>query len=162
MAKKITISVPDDLHEKMAEWKSALNFSKVFQTAVANMIRKKEALRHRINEEIDLASIIDRLKREKMEFENNVVENGKKDGLEWSKTAHYRDIQYALSWHPDDKPDKDERLGDYFSQMLTAYSRKLSVTGRQAQKRLNELSRQYLDGWKEGVELFWNEVKDKL
>jgi len=41
MAKKITISVPDDLYEKMTEWKSSLNFSKVFQNAISVMIQKK-------------------------------------------------------------------------------------------------------------------------
>lgn len=162
MAKKITISVPDELHEKMREWKSALNFSKVFQNAVASMISKKEILRHKLSEEIDLTSVIDRLKREKMEFESNIVENGKKDGLEWSKTAHYKELQYALSWEPNGNPAKDEQLGDYFSQALKKYTKRLAATGRQAQNRLNELSRNYLDGWKEGVELFWNEVKDKL
>jgi hypothetical protein len=162
MAKKITLSVPDDLHEKMKEWKPVLNFSKVFQQAVANMIRKKESLRQKLMEEIDLASVIDRLKREKTEFEHNIAERGKKDGLEWSKTAHYRELQYALSWAPDENPAKDEQLGDYFSQVLQKYKDWITATGRQAQSRLNELSLKYIDGWKEGVELFWNEVKDKL
>lgn len=162
MAKRITISVPDDLHEKMKEWKTTLNFSRVFQQAVANMIRKKEALRHKITEEIDLASVIDRLKREKFEFENTIVERGKKDGLEWSRTAHYRELQYALTWNPDENPSKDEHLGDYFSHILKKYRNWITETGRQAQSRLNEISLKYLDGWKEGVEIFWNEVKDKL
>lgn len=164
MSKKITISVPDDLHEKMKEWKNVFNFSKVFQHAMANMIQKKEALQNKISDEIDFASIIDRLKREKMEVENNIVENGKKDGVEWSKTAHYSDIQYALSWEPNEKqpPVEDEKLGDYFSQVFRKYRERLAATGRQAQNRLNELTCKYLDGWKEGVELFWNQVKDKL
>jgi post-segregation antitoxin (ccd killing protein) len=162
MAKRITISVPDDLHEKMTEWRSALNFSKVFQNAVANMIRKKEALRNRISEEMDFSSIVDRLKREKIEFESNIVENGKKDGLEWSKTAHYRELQYALSWVPDENPASDEELGAYFTQIFTRYRKRLALTGRMAQQMFGDFAKKYVDGWKEGVELFWNEVKDKL
>lgn len=164
MSKKITVSVPDDLYEKMREWRSTFNFSKVFQHAMANMIQKKENLQKKISEEIDLSAVIDRLKREKMEFESNIVENGKKDGVEWSKTAHYSEIQYALNWDPEtsEHPVKDERLGDYFTQVFNHYRERLAATGRQAQSRLNEMSKKYLDGWKEGVELFWNEVKDKL
>ncbi len=162
MAKKITISVPDELHEKMKEWKSVLNFSKVFQNAITTMIRKKEVLKNKFMDEMDLSSIVDRLKKEKFEFESNIMESGKKDGLEWSRTAHYRELQYALSWNPAGNPAQDEELGDYFTHMFTQYKDKLFATGKMAQNRLSSLSEKYLKGWKEGVELFWNEVKDKL
>lgn len=162
MAKKITISVPDELHEKMKEWKSVLNFSKVFQNAVTAMIRKKETLKNKFMEEIDLSSIVDRLKKEKLEFESNIMESGKKDGLEWSKTAHYRELQYALSWNPVGNPAKDEELGDYFAHKFALYTDRLFETGKMAQNRICSFSEKYLKGWKEGVEIFWNEVKDKL
>jgi len=45
--------VPDDLYEKMTEWKSSLNFSKVFQNAISVMIQKKETLTSKIRSEID-------------------------------------------------------------------------------------------------------------
>ncbi|MCK7514273.1 MAG: hypothetical protein MZV70_66480 [Desulfobacterales bacterium] len=90
MAKKITISVPDDLYEKMTEWKSSLNFSRVFQNAISGMIQKKEALTSKLRKEIDFSSIVARLKKEKIEFEFNITEWGKKDALEWCKTAHYQ------------------------------------------------------------------------
>jgi hypothetical protein len=162
MAKKITISVPDDLHEKMKEWKSALNFSKVFQNAVSGLIKKKESLKSKICEEIDFSSIVDRLKKEKIEFEANIIEKGKNDGMEWSKTAHYSELRYALTWDPDENAALDEKLGEYFSYMFDKYKEWLSTTGKKAQDRINELSGKYLKGWKEGVELFWNEVKDKI
>lgn len=162
MAKKITISVPDDLYEKMTEWKSSLNFSKVFQNAVSGMIQKKEALTSRIRNEMDFSSIVDRLKKEKLEFEFNITEWGKKDGLEWCKTAHYRELQYALAWSPYKNPDQDKELGDYFSHMFEKYRKRMTATGKKAQDCLNGFSEKYLKGWKEGVDLFWNEVKDKL
>jgi hypothetical protein len=152
MAKKITISVSDELHEKMKEWKSALNFSKVFQNAVSGMILKKEALKNRLMEEIDLASIVDRLKKEKLEFETNIVEKGKNDGLEWSKTAHYRELQYALAWNPDGNPALDDELGDYFAHILNKYKERVSARGKMAQDRINGFLEKYLSGWKEGVE----------
>ncbi|MCE5210529.1 MAG: hypothetical protein LLG40_03130 [Deltaproteobacteria bacterium] len=162
MAKKITISVPDELYEKMTEWKSSLNFSKVFQNAISGMIQKKEALTSKIRNEIDFSSIVDRLKKEKIDYEFNIIECGKKDGLEWCKTAHYRELQYALAGSLYKNPDQDEELGDYFSDMFEKYKEQMTATGKKAQDFLNVFSEKYLKGWKEGVELFWNEVKDKL
>jgi hypothetical protein len=163
MAKKITISVPDDLYEKMTEWKSSFNFSKVFQNAVSGMIQKKEALTSKIRTEMDFSSIVDRLKKEKTAYELNITEWGKKDGLEWCKTAHYDELQYALAWiAPYKNPDEDEKLGDYFSDMFEKYKKRIADAGKKAQDCLNDFSGKYIKGWKEGVELFWKEVKDKL
>jgi len=162
MAKKITISVPDDLYEKMTEWKNSLNFSKVFQNAMSGMIKKKEELTSKIRKEFDLSSIVDRLKKEKIDYEFNFTEWGKKDGIEWCKTAHYNELQYALALTSHKNPDKDEELGDYFSDMFSKYKKRMMASGKKAQDCLNGFSEKYLKGWKEGVELFWNEVKDKL
>lgn len=162
MSKKITISVPDDLYEKMKEWRSSFNFSKVFQNAITSMINKKEEVQKKINEELDLSSIIERLKKEKLEVENNFLEKGKKEGVEWSKTAHYKELQYALSWMPDENPFKDEELGEYLTHTFNKYKKMITFTGKTAQNRFNEFTSSFVYGWKEGVETFWNEVKDKL
>lgn len=162
MSKKITISVPDELHEKMKEWKASFNFSQVFQTAIIGLIRKKETFQKKISDELDFSSIIARLKEEKFEFENNFLEDGKKDGVEWCKTAHYSDLQYVLAVESDENLLRDEKLGDYFMTALERYKKILTVSGKVAQNRFNEFNTKYVDGWKEGVEIFWNEVKDKL
>ena len=162
MAKKVTISVPDELYEKMIEWKSSLNFSRVFQNAVSGVIEKKEALTSRIRNEIDFSSVITRLKKEKIDYEFNITECGKKDGLEWCKTAHYDELQYALAWTPYANPFRDEELGDYFSDMFKKYKKRIAAGGRKAQDWFNVFSEKYVKGWKEGVELFWSEVKDQL
>lgn len=162
MAKKVTISVPDELHERMKEWRSTLNFSQIFQRSISNMILKKEAFQKRVHEELDLSSVVERLKREKAEFEANFIEEGKQAGLEWSRTAHYQELQYALTWTPGENPFKDEQLGDYFAHVLKKQSHRFATTGRMAQKRIQGFTDTYLSGWKEGVESFWEEVKDKV
>ncbi len=162
MAKKVTISVPEELYEKMAKWRSSMNFSKVFQKAIAGMIQSKEEFQKKIKTDLDISDIIERLKKEKLETENNYRENGKKDALEWFKTAHYSDILYALKWIPNEEPTKDEKLGDYFAQLLhqnrvfslaTLYNENLSM---------DDSLQKYIAGWKEGVQEFWNEIKDKI
>ncbi|HNQ64512.1 MAG TPA: hypothetical protein PK004_07495 [Smithella sp.] len=162
MAQKITISVPDELYEKMQAWKSSLNFSRVFQNAVSKIIQKKENLTSKIRNEIEFSSIVDRLKKEKVDYELNIAEWGKKDGLEWCKTAHYREIQYALAWTACENPNQDEELGDYFSDIFKKYKAQVAATGKKAQEAWSDFSEKYLKGWREGVELFWHEVKDKL
>jgi post-segregation antitoxin (ccd killing protein) len=162
VAKKITISVPDDLYEKMKAWKNSLNFSRVFQNAILSMIQKKEVLSSKIRNEIDWSSVVARLKKEKIDYEFNIMEWGRKDGLEWCKTAHYTELQYALVWSPCQNPVQDEQLGDYFSEMFEKYRRRIAATGQKAQDWISDFSDRYLKGWKEGVELFWEEVKDKL
>ena len=162
MARKITISVPDELYEKMKSWKSLLNFSRIFQLAVSGIIQKKEALTSKIRNEADLASIVARLRKEKIDHEFNVTEWGRKDGLEWCKTAHYSEIQYALCWTPHQNPARDEHLGEYFFHKFEEYKKRLTATGQTAQDWLNVFSERYVRGWKESVESFWEEVKDKL
>ena len=96
MTRKVTISVPDELYEKMSKWRSSFNFSKIFQKTIAGMIENKESLRHKIKKEFDFSAIIERLKREKFETENNFIERGKRDALEWLKTAHYK--EWCKDW----------------------------------------------------------------
>jgi len=42
MTQKITISIPDELHEKMQHWKDSFNYSGLFQDAVSKEIQKRE------------------------------------------------------------------------------------------------------------------------
>ena len=89
MAKKVTISIPDMLHEKLEKWRESFNLSKMFQDAVTEAIQRKEEFQKRIREDLDLSQIVDRLRREKLQSEGNYYQSGKSDGLHWAKTAHY-------------------------------------------------------------------------
>lgn len=161
MAKKMTLSVPDDLYEKMLEWKDSLNFSKVFQRAISSLIQKKEDFQTRIQLELDQTAIIERLKKEKAESENNYFDVGKKEGLQWAKSAHYDDLQYALLWTPDDKPTHDKILGDYFQEKINQDDIMDYAVGSDPVS-VNVFVKTYLEGWKEGVSEFWEQVKDKI
>lgn len=162
MAHKVTISVPDDLYEKMSEWRDSFNFSQIFQNAMSKMIARKEEFHQKIKEEFDFSAIIERLRKEKHEAENDYFEKGKKDALEWLKTAHYKDILYALKWKPDEKPEEDETLGDYFSQKLKRIYRLGLAEMRSQSSRVNQIIHKYIAGWQEGVHEFWNQVRDEV
>ncbi len=162
MSKKVTISVPDDLYEQLGKWRESFNFSKIFQNAISGVIQKKEDFQKKIKEELDISSIIERLQKEKLELEKNFRDIGKIDGLEWIKTAHFREIKYALNWKPGHNPLSDETLGDYFSQIFKSDHFQSGLNIPNLQDNFNEFTTKYIDGWKEGVHEFWNEIRDKI
>lgn len=157
MAKKVTVSIPDMLHEKMEKWRESFNLSKMFQDAVTEAIQKKEELQKRIREDLDLNQIVERLRNEKMQSEGNYYEMGKLDGVQWAKAAHYEDLIYARSWEGFVNATKDSVLGEYFTEKMRA-----NPLMEETPDGINEYLRVYLEGWKNGVDQFWNEICDKL
>lgn len=157
MAKKVTISIPDMLHEKLEKWRESFNLSKMFQEAVSEAIQRKEDFQKRIREDLDLGQIIDRLRREKLQSEGNYLETGKKDGILWAKNAHYDHLRYALAWSDLDNATRDSILGPYFSEVFAANR----LEGDDTYSR-SEYLKNYLCGWKQGIEVFWLEIKERL
>ncbi len=162
MTRKITISVPDELYEKMNQWRASFNFSKIFQKAIAAMIHKKEEFQSKIKEEFDFTAVIERLKKEKLEIESNYFETGKKDALEWLKTAHFKDILYALKWEPTESFSSDETLGEYFAHKVKIFCQYGLAEMNSQCGKANVIVQKYLAGWQEGVREFWNAVKDEV
>jgi hypothetical protein len=97
------------------------------------------------------------LRREKLQSEGNFFESGKKDGILWARSAHYDDIQYALHWPVAENAGKDDILGGYFQEKFT-----LNRLGEQYTYFNKEYLLNYLKGWKQGVEQFWAEIKERL
>ncbi len=160
MAKKVTISIPDMLHEKLEKWRESFNLSKMFQDAVSEAIQRKEEFQKRIREDLDLGQIIERLRREKMQSEGNYFESGKIDGMQWAKTAHYDHLQYALHWNDLENAIKDPVLGDYFNQ--TKFLKPSNIVIQIDTYYNSEYFHNYLQGWKQGIHQLWEEVKEKL
>jgi Arc/MetJ-type ribon-helix-helix transcriptional regulator len=157
MAKKVTVSIPDFLHEKMEKWRRSFNLSKMLQDAITEAIQRKEDFQKRIQEDLNLTEIIDRLKREKERSEGNFFETGRHDGMAWAKTAHYDDIQYALGWENLENAAKDSVLGSYFAEKIEKIKMKEARLDG-----VDEYVSVYLAGWKKGLCEFWDEVKQKL
>lgn len=157
MAKKVTISIPDMLHEQLEKWRESFNLSKMFQDAVSEAIQRKEEFQKRIREDLDLGQIIERLRREKMQSQGNYFETGKNDGILWAKTAHYDDLQYALQWTDLENGAKDLVLGHYFTEIIAANRFLDCNTYSSSEYLLN-----YLKGWKQGIGQFWTEIREKL
>lgn len=157
MAKKVTVSIPDLLYEKMEQWRASFNLSKMLQEAVAEAIQKKEDFQKRLREDLDLNQIIERLRQEKRQSEGDYHETGRQDGLNWAKSAHYDDLIYAINWEAFEEAEDDPVLGPYFAEKKVA--RRPRPSEGQASPNLFRL---YLSGWQSGVGQFWEEVREKI
>jgi hypothetical protein len=173
MVKRITVSVPDELHEKMETWKNSFNYSKVFQEAISSAIQKKVEFKNRLKEKTTMEQVIERLKQEKTESNKDWFDQGKLDALDWAKAASYEDLLYAINWEPMNSigatvssydPTQDENLGGYFQDILEIEYKdvmRMIETGNYNYIP-NDIFAAWEEGWVEGVSEFWGEIKNKI
>lgn len=157
MAQKITLSIPDMLHEKLTEWRSSFNFSKMFQEAVTEAIQKKEELQRRFSEEFDMPDIIKRLREEKLAWENNFYQIGKTNGLRWARSAHYTDLMYVVHCDNTYELIGHENFKPYFQKLYETHA-----LGEYSPQSGVDHEQKFIDGWFDGVNSFWNEVREEI
>jgi len=118
VAKRVTITVPSDLHKKMEKWKNKLNFSKVFQEAITREIEKKELFIKGLEES---RSMLDVWNNSDLSTPQGQFRAGKDMGFIYARTAPYPEVkqyeQYVKNW---DKQEKDELEKFYYD--LDAFS----------------------------------------
>lgn len=157
MTRKITLSIPDMLHDKMEEWRKSFNLSKMFQDALTEAIHKKEEFQRRMQEDSDMSEIIERLRREKKLSEGNYSESGRIKGLQWAKNAHYDDLMHVLCLQSPGDVAKDTLLSHYFND-IDGTDEHLEFSGDNP----NKYTKLFLEGWQKGVSEFWNVIKEKI
>ena len=110
MTKKITISVPDELHEKMEKWKGSFNFSKIFQSAISIEIEKKERFIMKSENNKSLEEIVN---DGDFETRDGQFQTGQEFGFAYAKTRRYHELKgyeyYIEGWNKKD-PEIIERL----------------------------------------------------
>ena len=137
MSKKTTISLSEELHKEMQFHKTSINFSKLFAKAF-----KKEVARLKLESEfeagipaeVDIKSLIKRLKEEKRSSDTQEAE---KAAIVWASTE-----------------------ADYFE--LTTDERKeaaCEVSFEESEFKSYEI---WVEGWKKGIKIIWDQVKDHI
>lgn len=175
MSPKVTLSIPEDLSKKMERWKDKFNFSSIFQEAISKKIEKREYFAKEIREEPEMGAIIERLKQEKMYGEKEFYEIGRKDGLLWAKQASYQELKYVVDRYEAMfeirenvifyNPTENEILGDYFTDIFEEYQdQNMGYKETTSLNKVipNEIFQSWEKGWKEAIEEFWEEIKDKI
>lgn len=173
MSKRYTVSVSDEMSERMDAMKGELSPSAVFQKAMEAELNKKEQFRNKIIREASMEDIIERLRAEKEQEGRDTLEQGKKEGLEWAKQASYSELKYAATsfnneiksaqWVYRTMVFDDEKLGYYFEDLeenAEEYERFFDTEDNS--DVLTEEPQKWLEGWLDAVTCFWDEVSKKL
>lgn len=150
----MNVAVPDDLYERYQTIKDDVgNVSAMFQQALE---QKVELIESQINATSNKEKIVNKLKYQKKNFDNQVFNSGKTKGLNFVEKLTYKDFlelekladahyelgNKGLTLELDDFPYdiQDEILPEDF-------------TGEQ------EI---FLKGWLEGVMEFWDKTKEAI
>jgi hypothetical protein len=184
MAKKITLTVNENLFRKIDEWRSSFNLSALFQDAVSEAIKTKEEFRRLLSGKDELPQIIERLKAEKRRSLEKARQSGAVSGGAWAGRAHYEDLTAAVAAiaavAAADRAGgsagggaKGAGLSDLAASLpigaasspedaaLEAWERELAPALANDPERA-AVRAAFRRGWREGVAGLWNLVKDKL
>jgi len=170
MTKRYSVSVSDELAQKIELHKNRLSLSKIFQDAMWSKVTKEEKFQQRLQEDQTVEQVIERLKQEKTRSEDDMFDTGRTDGQNFAKTAHYDELIYAISFDPFSENDEvninvletDDVLEDYFRDQLEKIREEHQLPVIDEDGDLTELAVAWLKGWIQGVQDFWDNIKDKL
>lgn len=173
MVRRYSVSVPDAIAERADKWKDSFSPSEIFQRALEDYVLKKETFAKRLEGATeDMEEIIDRLKKQKQETENDYYAEGQQEGLDWAKQLDYSDLQYAaevfnpfsqkgpLSHLPARVIYEDECLGETFQSIFEDHP------GLEMQSDIGQVftksGEKFIAGWIGGVKAFWDNVSGQL
>ena len=158
MAKRITITIPDSLRDRLHTVKDRINVSGICQEAIAKAIEYEEL---KAKEMPAMEKLIERLRMEKAKEEKDWKREGLRQGKADALRLSYNDFMRIENSHD-----------DFFNYGLDTNS----VTGvlqgnrkwldeevsklRDNYPAFDEVT--YLRGWLEGVMEVWKQVKNKL
>ncbi|MGH8916375.1 MAG: hypothetical protein ACRDZM_17895 [Acidimicrobiia bacterium] len=89
---RLTVSIPQDLHNRLENWRDRLNISKVCQEALERELRRLEELPEDAKA---LGNLVERLSHEKADGERQWFSQGVSDGMTWARGASYVDLKAA-------------------------------------------------------------------
>jgi hypothetical protein len=163
MARKITLTVNENLFGKIDQWRSSFNLSKLFQDAVSEAIKAKEEFHRMLSGKEDIPQIVERLKTEKRGWLETARRDGESDGGTWAGKAHYGDLVSVLALI--DGSRTGQGVGEATSaaedQCVEVWERKRRSAGASSAE-LEEAKHAYRKGWRAGVAGLWELVKDQL
>ena len=161
MSKKYTVTLKDDLAERYDACKDSINLSQCCQQGLLPKLEYIER-RDRPFEEKDMESVIERLKREKEEFEQDIKADGLKAGRVDAPYYHYSSLKTIVDF-------TDELNGNPYLEASALLDRldDIGSDGEDIQTtHLENLPKEdwnlFLDGYIDGILAFWEQVEPKL
>lgn len=154
MAKRINITIPDDLAQALGPWRDQINISAVCADALQ---RKVDMLAATNDEDARYRELIARLRAERLFDEDHSEHVGFTDGSEWAvESARYPDIQWFVQDFETDpvSPELGDRVQARFPQL---HDRSIDEI------ELNDCSPEhYWEGFRHGVLDVWGRVRSAV
>lgn len=155
MAQRLTITIPDELNERLQTIKEKLNISGVCQKALDLAIQIEET-----KDRTDISAMekaIARLRKQKHETGARWKKIGYSDGLKEAT----EELDYKMLKYIGEGGDIDKGIVGLWSGVpITAW---LEHFCEGEYRYLDDFEFDiYVDGWVEGVSYIWKEIKDKL
>ncbi|MBW8015073.1 MAG: hypothetical protein FVQ82_02730 [Planctomycetes bacterium] len=141
--KQISVTLPDGLYERLQTVKNSFMVSRVCQEAIEKEVYRQELILKGTQE---MENVIERLKVEKEEHDEQFVQNGYSDGLDDATRLEYAALLDI---------SKNGWNCDSYQEIFEDWLRE------QAQENSDNVDK-YIEGWLKGVIAFWNEVKDEI
>lgn len=147
MAERITITMPDSLHERLQAVKEKLNVSAVCQKAIELAIQIEEI---KMKDVPVKEKVIERLRAEKKVSDAEWKKIGFQNGLKDAEELSYDEFQALINGDEiDGKIYFSEDIDDWLHQNRFQYLK-------------NPNKELYRDGWVEGALHFWEEIKEQI
>ena len=172
-AKRINVSITDELATRAEKWKGKYSASELYQRALDEFVSRKEQLAERVKgESEDMEQVIERLKSQKKQAENDFFSEGQEEGADWAKTTDYLELKYAaerfdpfeMSYQKSSDIRSDwlfgnDVLGEYFSSIN---EERPDLFKEDQWDSISSEAEKFLKGWLEAVRAFWAEVSPQL
>jgi hypothetical protein len=98
-----------------------------------------------------------------MKFNENYEEMGSEFGILWAEEADYEQIQAILTWNPNESFPQDDCLCKLLEDFENATEGDEKISWNDwREERHNEYNDKWLRGWKDGVLVFWNKIKNRI
>ncbi len=157
MAHKITLTVPDGIYLKIERWRSAFNLSRVFQEAIEEAIERKEEFQKRLAQDVSLADVVRRLRREKRNYERKTFRKAEEEGRRWASHAHYEDL-VVIAGTPVEEIADNQTVQIHVADAV----RRLSSDHERTFRSRDAFRETVVTGWHAGVRALWSAVEDRL
>lgn len=144
MSKNITVSLPDELFERVQAVKESINVSGICQEALEKETEKQELLKKGKN-----MTRIEKLREQKLQYDQRYFDEGKQDGI---KDAEDMDYEELLAMTCEDNIYQTEVYFNYLKDEIEGKKR--------YEPAFNE--EKYLEGWVAGVIESYEQIKDEL
>lgn len=155
---RVTVYVPDTLKGLMDPLGDRVNWSNVAQTAF-----QAEVQRYFFLKEINMQSVIERLRSSKEQYEAGQFEAGKSYGTKWAMENASYDQLKRLSSFDLEEGYADNLVGAFEKHMNNDFSYRNLEDGFWAtEDGYQPPSDEYLRGFVEGAQTIWEEVEDQL